>query len=269
MTVLSFFACPLLPVLFRLSSSVCPFLAVLSWQPCSDILVLPVQISCLAPSVLFCLSCSVFLLPGLFCRSFFLAVPPSQSCPGCPLPAVMCWQPGPANPVQAVLSWQHCLFCLFCSDGPSLPWPALFYLSCLCCPILTVMSNRLSYPSSPILATLSGQSCQASPLRAALSWQSCYSACHAASALLRVLFCLSCFTCPVLPVPIWMFIFGCPVSRSSVLTILSWQYIYVHICTDARARKTRSAKAKVRNLRLRKAYVRRFKKSACPALESN
>jgi hypothetical protein len=183
MAVLFWISCPGCPVLAViyflpwLSYSGSPVLAALSWQPCPDIV----------RAVLFCLSCS--------------------ACPVC-FPVSLGLSRSDST-ILAVPIWLRVLAVLL--RGPCYSCPLLSFLLCL------------PYARFPILASLSGN-CPGSPVLATLSWQSC-SACP----ILPVLFCPSFSACPDLPVLFCMFCYACsiPCSACPALPVLLFMFLAV------------------------------------------
>jgi hypothetical protein len=126
-----------------------------------------------------------------------LWVLPWLSCPISPAKAALPWQPclgssGSGSSVLKVLSWQSC---------PGSPLWQLFQ-SCSASPFPSSRSTCLFLLSSsdyPVLTILFCQSCFACPVLPALLlfWLSC-SACR----VLPVLSCLTCYACPVLLYPV-------------------------------------------------------------------
>jgi hypothetical protein len=119
-------------------------------------------------------------------------IPARESCPRCPVLAIVYYQSFPGSPVMCTifcLSQQYCPachlqplpFCLSHSGDPFLD--VLSSLYCPGCPVLAVL-NRLSCSDRPALAVLTD-----------LCWQSC-SACSVLLALFR----LSRSGCPILAV---------------------------------------------------------------------
>jgi hypothetical protein len=185
-----------------------PVQTVLSWQSFPDSHVLP---------TLFCLPCSACpFLHIQFCLSSFACTnlpvlcypfgPAWLSCPGTPIEAALSWQlcalsGSPFGPVLPVLFCRSCpavQFCLSCSACPFLP--VLFCLSCSACLVLPVLFC-LSCSACPVLPV------QFLPILFCLSCSAC--------PVLPVLFFLSCSACLVLP-----FLFCLSYKRDSLGNII-------------------------------------------------